>query len=316
MMTYKEFRKMAEKKILEFAPEEYQGKISVEIMQVNKVNMTLDEMVIICDSRKKPCPTIHVEQMYQNYVATGDFESTMKTAILNAIEFSQRKTSVPKLDLESVKERIVYRVINTAQNRALLASVPNRPFLDLSIVYYWVSEGGYDYKESAMITNQMAQYLSISEDGLYELAKQNNDIISPTVIKSLPDILSTFGGTEYFPEEIDKDFEFFMYALSNKDNSYGAAAMLDNASLSTLASILDDDFFILPSSIHEIIAIPVRDKEGTAEELADMVHDINLLCVKPTDRLSNQVYRYDRAADKVILVTDTKNKRLVDAVAV
>lgn len=322
MMTYKEFKEMAEKRILEFAPEEYQGKLSVTSRRVNKVNMTFDALTIACDSmqkdtRYKPYPTIYIEKMYQDYVETGDFEATMKTTILNVVELLQRKVSVPELTLEAVKDHIVYRLINTAQNSELLANIPNRPFLDLSIVYYWEDIDEYDYRENMLITNDLAQLLGISEDGLYELAKENTRIICPTVIHSMESILhSVLGDADNFPTEVDEDISKIMWVLSKRDHSNGATAMLDNTVLSLLASMLEADLFLLPSSIHEIIAIPARDICGIPEELADMVHEINIKCVKPTERLSNQVYRYDRAADKVILVTDSKNKRLDDDIAV
>lgn len=322
MMTYKEFKEMAEKKILEFAPEEYQGRLSFESNRVNKVNMTLDAMVFSCDSisgdtEHKIHPTIYIDQMYQDYAETGDFEATMKKTILSVIDSLQRKVSVPKLNLETLQNRIVYRLINTAQNSELLTTVPNRPFLDLSIVYYWVDEGKNDYKESILITNKLAQHLGVSEDGLYELAKENTCRIFPTVIESLLDVLRSLSdGAECFPTEINKNLTMIMWTLTNKDNFHGAAAMLDNACLSHLASVLESDYFILPSSIHELIAVPITEAIGTPEQLADMVHEINLSLVKPTERLSNQVYRYDRAADKVILATDTKNKLLDDDIAV
>ena len=51
------------------------------------------------------------------------------------------------------------------------------------------------------------------------------------------------------------------------------------------------------------------------EELAEMVHTINMATVNLEDRLSNQVYHYDRNARTLKLATDTPNKRLDGEVA-
>lgn len=324
MMKYKEFKRETENRILEFAPEEYKDDLSVESRVVQKVNMSFDALLI--DSKSKPktskyriSPTIYIDQMYQSYVETGDFEGTMKTAVLNVIDALYRGVSVPDLNLETVKEQIVYQLVNTAQNSSLLENVPHRSFLDLSIVYCWIDDRNRDYKKSMLITDVIAQQLGISEDGLFELAEENTDRIYPTVIRTIADIIRDLIGDledENIPFlEQDDNILNPMWVLSNKDGLNGAAAMLDNTALSTLASTLDSDLYILPSSVHEVIAIPALNQYDKSEELAEMVHDINKSYVKPTERLSNQVYRYDRAADKVILVTNT-NKKLLDDIAV
>lgn len=321
MMKYKEFKRETENRILEFAPEEYKDDLSVESRVVPNVNMSFDALLIDSKSKSKTSkyripPTIYIDQLYQGYVETGDFECTMKTAILKVINALYRGVSVPELNLEAVKHHIVYRLINTAQNSSLLANTPHRSFLDLSIVYYWIDERNYDYKESVPITNMLAQRLGISEEGLFELAKENTCRIYPTVTRTVEDIIrSIIGDYEDIPSGQDENISKTMWVLSNKDGLNGAAAMLDNTALSVLSSILDSDLYILPSSVHEVIAIPALNQDDKAEELAEMVHNINKSCVKPTERLSNQVYRYDRAADKVILVTNT-NKKLLEDIAV
>ena len=66
----------------------------------------------------------------------------------------------------------------------------------------------------------------------------------------------------------------------------------------------------MPSSTHEVIAI--SDKFGDANELADMVYEINMDQVDINDRLSNQVYCYDKDLRTLRLATDTINKSLDD----
>lgn len=321
MMKYKEFKRETENRIQEFIPEDYKEDLTVKSGIVQKVNMSFDALYIDSKSKLKTSkyrisPTIYIDQMYQDYIETEDFEGTMKTTVLNLIDTLYREIYVPDLNLETVKDQIVYQLVNTAQNSRLLENAPHRSFLDLSIVYSWIDERNYDYKESMPITNMLAQRLGISEEGLYELAKENTCRIYPTVTRTIEDIIrSIMGDYEDILSGQDKNISKTMWVLSNKDGLNGAAAMLDNTALSVLSSILDSDLYILPSSVHEVIAIPALNQNEKAEELAEMVHDINKSCVKPTERLSNQVYRYDRAADKVILVTNT-NKKLLDDIAV
>ena len=64
-----------------------------------------------------------------------------------------------------------------------------------------------------------------------------------------------------------------------------------------MAGMVEGDFFILHSSVHETIILPDRG-EFSPEYLADMVKEINATQVDPWDRLTDEVYHYD-PIDKV-----------------
>ena len=66
----------------------------------------------------------------------------------------------------------------------------------------------------------------------------------------------------------------------------------------------------MPSSIHEVIAVSAD--FGSPDEVAEMVYEINMDQVDINDRLSNQVYCYDKDLRTLRLATDTINKSLDD----
>ena len=101
-----------------------------------------------------------------------------------------------------------------------------------------------------------------------------------------------------------------MYVITNKSKLFGAAAMLYEENLYDLSQQLDSDLYILPSSTHEVIAI--SDKFGDANELADMVYEINMDQVDLSDRLSNQVYHYDKEARTLRLATNKFERTISD----
>lgn len=57
------------------------------------------------------------------------------------------------------------------------------------------------------------------------------------------------------------------------------------------------DFYILPSSIHELLAVPVSTAE--IEELRQMVKEVNDNEVAPEEILGYEVYRYNRETGEV-----------------
>ncbi len=76
--------------------------------------------------------------------------------------------------------------------------------------------------------------------------------------------------------------------------------------LSGLAEQMGTDLFILPSSVHEIIAVSTD--MGDPESLAQMVQDVNGGQVSPEEQLSDHVYRYDAAARNISLADTTMNQ--------
>ncbi|NMC60782.1 MAG: threonine/serine exporter family protein, partial [Candidatus Methanofastidiosa archaeon] len=104
-----------------------------------------------------------------------------------------------------------------------------------------------------------------------------------------------------------------MWVISNDRGINGAISMLYEDRLHGLAENLGTDLYIMPSSIHEVIAISAS--VGDPNELAQMVAEININQVALDERLSNQIYHYDKDLRKLSLATDTPNKRLDGIVA-
>ena len=89
-----------------------------------------------------------------------------------------------------------------------------------------------------------------------------------------------------------------MYVLSNKDKVFGASVMIYTKYLKSLADFVRNDLYVLPSSIHELIAIPAAEHIDTRDLLA-MVREVNETEVSDADYLNDNVYVYRRATDTI-----------------
>ena len=102
-----------------------------------------------------------------------------------------------------------------------------------------------------------------------------------------------------------------MWVITNDRGINGAASILYTDVLSNLADKLDSDLYILPSSVHEVITVSSKSSVSKdVDDLAQMVHEINMTQVELDERLSNQVYFYDRTTQQISLATNTEFKRL------
>jgi len=117
---------------------------------------------------------------------------------------------------------------------------------------------------------------------------------------SIPDLEAAAAqndGESYFVRKMSEILGFAddstsqMYVVSKGDGMFGAAAVLDNSVQSRLQGIFPDGFYILPSSIHEVLAISAD--TASPEELAAMVRCISREQVSPEDRLSDHVFTVD-----------------------
>lgn len=159
----------------------------------------------------------------------------------------------------------------------------------------------------------------MGEEQLFKAAAENTRRILPPAVKSMDEVIKEMFVADGMPPEVADMMigeippERGMWIISNERGTNGAASMLYENELHKLSVQLGTDLFILPSSIHEVIAVPADDLEP--EELAQMVSEINMGQVALGERLSNQVYYYDKELRKLSLATDTPNKRLDGIVA-
>ena len=82
-----------------------------------------------------------------------------------------------------------------------------------------------------------------------------------------------------------------MYVLTNMTSCNGSGAIFCDELLEKIQTKLDCDYYLLPSSIHEVIIVP--DEGGyDRSELDAMVKTINATEVDANDRLADHVFYY------------------------
>lgn len=314
MMNYDVFLEVVKEQILEYFPEKYQ-KGEVVINKVQKVNQSLDGLNVILGEKGYMCPNLYMEDIYQRYRETDNLEDTLKEAANIYVELAER-AAVDKSDikLDKLKDNVICTLVNTEQNKELLENVPHKPFQDLSIVFRWVVAVGDKQMSSAIVNNDMMKQVGMTIDELMEHAMENTKRIMPISICSMEDMLMGVASDQMEMDfvrlmlETEKPPKEMMWIISNSMGINGASAILYEDKLHELAEKLETDLYLLPSSVHECIAISVD--MGTPEELAEMVQSVNMNEVELKDRLSNNVYHYDKDLRELIMATNVPNKRL------
>lgn len=321
MMNYDFFKGEVEEQFLMFMSEEFHGYI-VKVYPVEKVNRTLDAIVLVSnsDSKHSASPTLYINDMYDDYLKCEDLKAVLQEAACIMEKAYKKANQVStSIDFANAKENIVMCLINTEQNQVMLENLPHRKFHDLSIIYRWVVSTDKQSISSTIINNSVAETLRMNEEELYKVAVVNTQRLFPITIKNMNDTIRNILIDEGIPvETIDLMIsetaeENAMYVISNDSAINGAVSMLYEDHLHQLAEKLETNLYIMPSSIHEVIA--VSSDMGDPNDLSKMVSEINMDQVSLDDRLSNNVYYYDRVSHKLSLATDTPNRRL-EAIAI
>ncbi len=194
------------------------------------------------------------------------------------------------MDPEYVRTHLVYRLIHEQRNRARLRECPHRIFLDLAIVYAVYLSDGIAGTGLTAVTNDLQRQLGFSEEELYAFASENTPRLMPERILDL----CRAAGQEQMPAG-----EQFL-VLSNEASFYGAAALLYSKQIRAAAEYFEDDLFILPSSVHELIVLPAsaRDPRELERVLTNVLSDSD----QPENFLSDHLYRYLRASEEFVSV--------------
>lgn len=296
-MEFTNFTTLVQREVEKRAGENYRVKLN-DVMKNNGVVL---RGITLMQDDSNISPTIYLNPYYDAY-ENGD--TTLGTVIDEVIDTYERNKINRSIDMkfflnyETVRSRIIFKLINTEKNRELLRDVPYIPFHDLSIVFQClVSEERFG-NASILIHNVHLQLWKVNARELYECALENTPLLQGYELADMNTVLEemkALGGID--DEEIeDMQQEVPMYVLSNKSRINGASCILYKDILKDFAMVVDKDLYVLPSSIHEVILLP-SDGTQESEQLKEMVREINQSQVEEEEVLSDSVYYYRRSDD-------------------
>ncbi len=308
-MVYEAFLKTIVTRLQQEFGEEYE----ITVRKIPKNNgVTLDGL---CIHRAdfSMSPTIYLNSYYIHYQDGLSMESVIQD-ILRLYHNTSLPASITQenlTDFEYLKPRIMFKLIHADSNEQLLTQIPHIPYLDLAIIFYLHLDRSASGQMTALIYKEHLVRWNIKLKDLWHFALMNTPLNFPAEIRSMSELLKEIAqknlGDEYDEESIeaileDEEQVSPLYVLTNQFGLNGACCMLYRSILKDFAESIGTDLIILPSSIHEVLITP-NNPGASYEELSNMVTTINQAEVPPEDQLSNQVYLYTRADDRIRIVS-------------
>lgn len=243
-------------------------------------------------------PTIYLEE-YFKYFEDDDSIDDIADSILHVyreVRFDHSWQVHTISNFEIIKEKIVYKIIHAPQNETLLKTLPSLPYLDFAVVFYILFEVDDNGTATIPVTEDLLRLWKTSLKELFHIAMKNTPKLLPPVFKPMRVVVEELLGHPYDENSQDDDV---MFVLTNPLRSLGAACILYDNVLLHIGNFLKENYYVLPSSIHEVIIIPESQAPGK-ETLNDMIAEINETQVAIEDVLSNHVYYYDRESEELM----------------
>lgn len=247
----------------------------------------------ISDKRINISPTIYLEEYYKQFQDGFDMEDII-TSILDVyqeVKFEHTWQIHTVKDFEIMRSKIVYKLIHAKKNESLLKNMPHIAYLDFAIVFYILFEVDDSGTATIPITHELIQLWDVSLDEVQQSAFCNAPTLLPACFKPMQVVIDELMGTNYREQESIEDL---MFVLTNSLRSFGAACILYDGMLDKISEEIGENFYILPSSIHEMIIIP-ESNSPSREHLNEMITEVNQTQVDEEEFLSECVYYYDCA---------------------
>lgn len=155
-------------------------------------------------------------------------------------------------------------------------------------------------RKMKLLTDKCVETYGISDDDLVTCMNLNRYLYK---FDTLSNVLQIQGCND-----------FQIYALTNDRMSFGSGMICVDSIFRKVVERIGCDFYILPSSVHELLFVPVDDfdEDESAEEienyLLEMVWEVNHTQVEPNERLSNNIYYVD---SKSLEFRTIRAKRLI-----
>ena len=223
-----------------------------------------------------------IHKLYDEF-AEGESYRAVLTRIVEFIIEQSKKTpdfSFDRIgDYDEIKDHLMIQVVSAETNADFLKNVPHHIKDDLAVVYRCIVGENKKGRASYVIENSHLKHFGITAEQLHADALKSSQANYPAQFMNISDMFGIFNSSPMY------------VARSSEIN--GAGCIFYPDFMDEVSEKLGGDFFILPSSIHEVIMVPDDGEDNNALTLLSIVREVNETEVSKEEKLTDAVYHYD-----------------------
>lgn len=277
--------------------EQFVADVKDSVNEVNKLNESY-EAITVTPEGSNIGVNMSLEKFYDAVQDGTPYDSVVDKAvdvINNGINKRPEIDVAALTDYSQMKEKLAIEVVSAEANKDMLEKVPYQTIEDMAVVYRFVLNSDEDGRASILVTNKILENMGVTPEQIHADALKNAPQIKPAEIKGMSEVMAEMmdpeqaemmGIVPVAPENEQ------MFVATVPDKIHGASVLVYQNFMEQAAEIAGGDFFILPSSIHEILIVPDNGKMDL-KELENMVKEVNATQLAPADKLTDSVYHYD-----------------------
>lgn len=259
----------------------------VRVETVNKVNRPPQTGVSFMEPPTKPhkisvSPVMYIDELVKECEEGSRTPAEAAQIVVNAVQRISCVSFEPAefIDFNKAKEKIIVRIVNAQRNEVLLETLACVRVLDFAIIFSYVIQLE-DGVGMINITKEHLKSWGIEIEELRTVALENTVKKNPWLIKDMADMkipgINTPRG--------------YMYVLTNKSGHFGTSVIFYESLLNHIYHQIGA-FYLLPSSVHEWILVPII-KQADPGDLESIVRSVNRDVIEIDDYLSDSVYYFD-----------------------
>lgn len=279
-----------------------EGKEVMVEKRIKTNDIELDSVTIF-DHEHNVMPTLYLNDSYEKYRKGASIEEVIDEIIC----ITEYYSGCTDLDFdffdtfEESKDRIACKLINIERNEQLLEEVPYRRFLDLAIVAYSVMVHPDRSISTCLLTNSIIENWDVSVDEVIDWGIENTKEVMGELCLPLYSIVGdAFYDFGFDGDTLTEPDETPVFVLTNQRRVNGAASLLNHDLMKRIGMAFEDDLYIIPSSIHEVILIP-SSQTVNRQKLDEITCNVNQTALDPKDFLSDHTYFYSRKLNEVMM---------------
>lgn len=264
--------------------------MKIEERKVNKAQRGELNGVLFKRDGKECAPTFYIEDFYKAYKDGTPIADLSHEAVDTAVRSSVMADILAQNSLEMLGDPDFLRVrlLNKGRNKEYLKGIP---FRELGAGFVFIAEIGCG-EYGAVITDALMEEYDMSVDEMFEAAIKNTAESFPPVLQDLGESVISD------PEECENLLDCPggrapagagpAFVLTNSRFFWGAGALFYPGVIERIHKIIGKDFYVLPSSVHELILIAVEDQDP--QQLSDLVRSANRSVVKDNEILADDLF--------------------------
>lgn len=286
---------------------ETQNKYEASVAEVVKMNDEKLYGVTLKTEGSDAAPTCYIDGAYEDYKDGCETLDSIADELIRQADGLQPFPAIPTkmqdFSFDAVQDKLSIRVAEIQRNKEFFEKTPyKKDYFGLGLGM--MADINFNSEYRTAVNEQLMEQFNNEGHSKAEVlmtALRNASKINPPKFSDMMGAMFGGGNNLLDDEDYEWDNAGSMFVLTNESGIFGASALLYPGVIDRISEILGVGFYILPSSVHEVIILPDVGNHN-ADDLKQMVMQANRTVVEPKDVLSDNVWYYNYNFDEIQIV--------------